>query len=57
MVWMRFGVGVCSIQPYSFIEEPRESAFEMIRTNEFIAFKSNVTTIIRESISNGSKVF
>ena len=56
MVWMRSGVGVYSSQPYPFEEVSRKSAFEMIQTNESTAFKSNVTTIVRESISNGSKV-
>jgi hypothetical protein len=57
MVWLRgSSIGVYSSQPYSFKEVPRDQAVRMVTTNRSDAFESNLTTIVREAISNGSKV-
>ena len=56
MVWMRSGIGVYSSKPHSLEKISRHEALQMVKSNESIAFGSNVTTIVRESIENGSKV-
>jgi len=57
IAWLRSNAGVYSPQPYGFDKVPRDKAVQMVASNKSSAFESNLTTIVRESISNESKVF